>query len=154
MLCICWHLQYPVFALFIGSRERVCVLPAAPVDRSDLWLQAAGTWSRQSPQCFLLSDLRRRSQPQLHQRPHAQRGKADTWYSICISPTHFNAHRLYVLHSWFNSFGRWCWLRGKILHDIMYTWAWALSNGDLISPYYKSICLFSVCVYPWYFWCH
>lgn len=28
---------------FTGSGERVCVLPAPPVDRSDLWLQAAGT---------------------------------------------------------------------------------------------------------------
>lgn len=59
-----------------GSGERVCVLPTAPVDRSHLRLQAAGTRSHQSPQRLLLSDLRGRSQPQLNQRPHAQRGEA------------------------------------------------------------------------------
>lgn len=81
MVCICWHLQFSIFAPFSGSGERVCLLPAAPVDRSHLWLQAAGAGSCQGPQRFLLPDLRRGSQPELHQRPHAQRGKPDTWNS-------------------------------------------------------------------------
>lgn len=81
MACICWHLQSSIFTPFSGSGERVCLLPAAPVDRSHLWLQAAGAGSCQGPQRFLLPDLRRGSQPELHRRPHAQRGKPDTWNS-------------------------------------------------------------------------
>lgn len=88
---------------FAGFGKRVCVVPAPPVDRSDLWLQAAGTWGRQSSQRFLLSDIWRCSQPELHQRPYAQRGEGihNAQYShlywlyihIYIFSLHFEAYR-------------------------------------------------------------
>lgn len=76
-------------ALLSGSGERVCVLPTASMDRPDIWLQAAGPRSHQSPQRFLLSDIRRRRQPQLHRGPHAQRSMLricmHALFTSCIS---------------------------------------------------------------------
>ena len=40
-----------------GPGVRVCVLSAEPVDRLDIWIQAAGTGSREGHQCVLLPDL-------------------------------------------------------------------------------------------------
>lgn len=82
-------------SVFPGSGERVRVLPAAPMDRPDIRLQAAGPRSHQSSQCLLLSHVRRGRQPQRHRGPDAQRSMFKPCSSTC---TRMLFNLMYILH--------------------------------------------------------
>lgn len=82
-------------SVFPGSGERVRVLPAAPMDRPDIRLQAAGPRSHQGSQRLLLSHLRRGRQPQRRRGPDAQRGMFKPRSGAC---TRVLFNLMYILH--------------------------------------------------------